>query len=101
MAHVTTVTKMCLFGSHSQVYCNNFLNTLSADFQSRVGLLFFTEVLPLALTKTANQNTHENLPSSAYYYHSNFKISEGFPTKSCHKASKAGVPKIFLLNTPE
>jgi len=47
--YTTTVTKMPLFGSHSQVYYNHFYNTLSADFQIRA--LLFTEVLSWSLTK--------------------------------------------------
>jgi len=62
MPHVTaTVTKMRLVGRHSQVYYDNFHNTLSAGLQNRV--LLFTSIA-IAITKTANQNARENLPSS-------------------------------------
>jgi len=50
MTHVTTtVTKMRLFGNHSQVYYDNCHNMLSAEFQS--GVLLFTELLSWSLTK--------------------------------------------------
>jgi len=41
--------KMRFIVNHSQIYCNNYQNRLSADFQSKV--LIFTEVLPWSLTK--------------------------------------------------
>jgi len=57
--HVTTtVTKMRLFGRHSQVYYDNFHNTLSADFQSRIRL--FTEVLSW-LSQKQQTNARESV----------------------------------------
>ena len=88
MPHVTaTVIKMRLFVRHSQVYYDNFHITLSAGFQNRV--LLFTSIA-IAITKTANQNARENLPSST---------TTIFPTKSHHKAFREAVPKLFLSAT--
>ena len=92
MPHVTaTVTKMRLFGRHSQVYYDNFHNTLSAGFQNRV--LLFTSVA-ITITKTAKQNARENLPSSTTTIATSKPLGD-FPQKAITKPLEKRFPNFF------